>query len=252
MLLKRLVDFLASFCGLVVLSPIIIPVLIAVWLQDFHSPFYIAPRAGLNGRVFRMIKIRSMVINADSSGVDSTSANDNRITSLGRFIRRCKLDEVSQLWNVFTGDMSLVGPRPNVLSAVKGYTNEERRLLEIPPGITDISSIIFADEGEILRNSTDPDGDYDRLIRPWKSRFGLFYRDHQSFILDMTLVMLTVVAIFSRERALQGVQKLLTELGADPDLLRVARRDCPLPMVAPPGAVKDESAPPPADKARAI
>ncbi len=112
--MKRLLDIICSFFGLVVLSPLLIPVMMLVFLQDFHSPFYIAPRVGKGGRIFRMVKLRSMVAGADKIGVDSTSADDFRITGIGHFIRKFKLDEFTQLWNVLKGEMSLVGPRPNV------------------------------------------------------------------------------------------------------------------------------------------
>src|SRR5258706_11897139 len=147
---KRLFDVVLSFFGLAAASPVLVPTTIAVWLQDFHSPFYIAPRVGMGGRNFRMVKLRSMVINADRTGVDSTGAADRRITAVGRFIRRYKLDELTQLWNVLLGDMSLVGPRPNVKRETDLYTEVEKGLLAAQPGITDFSSIIFSDEGEIL------------------------------------------------------------------------------------------------------
>ena len=104
-------------------------------------------------RDFRMVKLRSMVINADASGVNSTSNTDTRITAVGRFIRKFKLDELMQLWNVLIGDMSLVGPRPNVRSETDMYTPVERKLLTVRPGITDLASIVFSDEGEILSRS---------------------------------------------------------------------------------------------------
>src|SRR5687768_13405619 len=103
--------------------------MLLVWWQDKHSPFYMAPRVGKHGRAFRMVKLRSMVVNADQTGVDSTSADDRRILPIGRFIRRFKLDELPQLWNVVRGDMSLVGPRPNVKRETDQYTKVERRLL---------------------------------------------------------------------------------------------------------------------------
>lgn len=102
-----------------------------------------------------MVKIRSIIVKADQTGVDSTARDDKRITPVGRLVRNFKLDEFSQLWNVLKGDMSLVGPRPNVPGEVAMYTSEENRLLEIRPGITDISSIVFADEGDILRGAVD-------------------------------------------------------------------------------------------------
>ncbi len=235
---KRAFDILASAIGLIVASPVLIPVIVAVWLQDFHSPFYIATRIGKGGKPFRMVKLRSMVVNADKTGVDSTSAKDPRITPVGRFIRRYKLDELSQLWNVLKGDMSLVGPRPQVPRDVALYTNEEQRLLSVKPGITDIASIVFADEGDILKDSADPDLDYNRLIRPWKSRLGLLYIEHQSFLLDLRLIFLTALAIISRKRALSGIQHILDELGADEMLKRVARREEALQPYPPPGATE--------------
>lgn len=235
-MLKRLIDFMASAFGLLFVAPVMLPVMVLVWLQDRHSPFYIADRAGYRGKNFRMVKLRSMVINADKSGVDSTSANDRRITAVGHFIRRFKLDELSQLWNVMIGDMSLVGPRPNVASEVSRYTNEEKGLLEAKPGITDISSIVFSDEGDILKDSRDPDLDYNRLIRPWKSRFGLLYIEHQGFLLDMMLIALTIVAIVSKRKALIAVSFILQTLDAPDELVAVAERQTMLVPYAPPGA----------------
>ncbi len=237
-MLKRLFDILASLFGLILASPILVPTMIAVWLQDFHSPFYLAPRVGKDGKLFRMVKLRSMVVNADRTGVDSTSAGDRRITSVGHFIRRYKLDELSQLWNVLKGDMSLVGPRPQVQRDVALYTDEERRLLSVKPGITDISSIVFSDENEILKDSQDPDIDYNQLIRPWKSRLGLLYVANRSVILDIKLIALTAVAILSRERALEGVQKILDDLRADAQLKQAARRQDKLAPFPPPGAAE--------------
>ena len=139
-------------------SPVLLPVMFLVWWQDRHSPFYVASRVGLDQRPFRMVKLRSMRIGADKSGVDSTSAGDSRITPVGHFIRRYKLDELTQLWNVLIGDMSLVGPRPNVERETRLYTDLEQRLLTVKPGITDYASIVFADEGEILQGQVRQPG----------------------------------------------------------------------------------------------
>lgn len=237
-MIKRLFDIIVSLVGLIVASPILIPTMVAIWLQDFHSPFYIAPRVGKDGNLFRMVKLRSMIVGADKTGVDSTAAGDRRITKVGHFIRRYKLDELSQLWNVLKGDMSLVGPRPQVQRDVALYTDEERRLLSVKPGITDISSIVFADEGEILKDKPDPDLAYNQLIRPWKSRLGLLYIEHQSLLLDLRLIFLTAVTIISRERALEGIQRILSDLGADEQLKRVALRQEPLKPYPPPGATE--------------
>ena len=167
-MVKRALDLTVALLALVVLSPLFAAILFLVWRQDGHSPFYVADRAGRDGRPFKMIKIRSMVVNADRTGVESTSANDGRITALGHFIRRWKLDELSQLWNVLRGDMSLVGPRPNTLRAIEGYSSAEQRLLDARPGITDFSSIVFSDEGAILAvghgTRGDAEGPQQRLV----------------------------------------------------------------------------------------
>lgn len=234
-MLKRLFDFTASAFGLLLASPVLLPVMFLVWRQDGHSPFYVAPRVGLNDKSFKMIKLRSMVINADKSGVDSTAANDNRITAVGQFIRRYKLDELTQLWNVFKGDMSLVGPRPNVKRETDLYTPVERKLLNVKPGITDISSIVFSDEGDILKDQPDPDIAYNQLIRPGKSILGLLYIENQSLLIDIRLCFLTVIAILSREKALAGIQKILKDINATDDVLQLAQRTQPLVPRPPPG-----------------
>lgn len=234
-MLKRLFDVVASAAGLIVASPVLLPVIFLVWRQDRHSPFYIAPRVGKNDKPFKMVKLRSMVINADKSGVDSTSANDNRITTVGQFIRRYKLDELTQLWNVFKGDMSLVGPRPNVKRETDLYTPVERKLLEVKPGITDISSIVFSDEGDILKDQADPDIAYNQLIRPGKSMLGLLYIENQSLWLDIKLCFLTVIAVLSREKALAGVQAVLKDINAPEALRQLALRQQPLVPQPPPG-----------------
>ncbi|TAK42804.1 MAG: sugar transferase [Betaproteobacteria bacterium] len=235
---KRLIDVLLSAVGLLASSPVLVPVMLLVWWRDRHSPFYVAPRVGRQGAPFLMVKLRSMVVNADRTGVDSTGANDARITPVGHFIRRYKLDELTQLWNVLRGDMSLVGPRPNVKRETDLYTPIERRLLEVRPGVTDFSSIVFSDEGDILKDQVDPDIAYNQLIRPGKSLLGLFYLEHRSLGLDLQLIALTAVAIVSRRRALRGVQRILAQLGAERRLLEIAERAKPLEPMPPPGATK--------------
>jgi lipopolysaccharide/colanic/teichoic acid biosynthesis glycosyltransferase len=236
--MKRIFDIVISGAGLLLASPILCPVIFLVWKQDRHSPFYIAPRVGKNGKLFRMVKLRSMIINADKSGVDSTGANDQRITKVGHFIRRYKLDELTQFWNVLLGDMSLVGPRPNVQRETDLYTHTERRLLEVRPGITDFASIVFSDEGDILKDEQDPDIAYNQLIRPGKGYLGLFYIDHQSFWLDIRLCVCTAIAILSRQKALDRISAILKSLGADEGLMRIARRQGALYPMPPPGGSK--------------
>jgi|APLak6261670569_1056079.scaffolds.fasta_scaffold05750_2 lipopolysaccharide/colanic/teichoic acid biosynthesis glycosyltransferase len=237
-MLKRLFDLIASGLGLILASPVLLPVMFLVWWQDKHSPFYVAPRVGKGDVPFKMIKLRSMVVNADKTGVDSTGANDRRITAVGHFIRRYKLDELSQLWNVFVGDMSLVGPRPNVKRETDLYTPVERKLLEVKPGITDFASIVFSDEGDILADQVDPDIAYNQLIRPGKSMLGLFYIENRSLVLDIKLCFLTALAIISRKSALVRVNRLLKKLGASQELLQIAARATPLVPMPPPGGTR--------------
>ena len=236
--MKRVLDFMASFCGLLVISPILMPVIALVWMQDYKTPFYIAPRVGKDGKEFNMIKLRSMIVNLDKSGPDSTSVNDERVTPVGHFIRRFKLDELSQLWNVLVGDMSLVGPRPNVKNGTDLYTEVEKKLLSIKPGITDFSSIIFSDEGVILKDKDDPDLAYDQLIRPWKSRLGLVYIENQSLVLDVQLILCTLLAILSKKNALDWVSKKLMKLGVDENIVMISRRQVDLYPFPPPGVDK--------------
>ena len=235
--MKRLLDIVAATLGLIVLSPLIIVLSFLIWLQDYHSPFYIASRMGRGERPFRMVKFRSMVIRADTSGVDSTAGDDPRITALGRTIRRFKFDEIPQLWNVLKGEMSLVGPRPNVERETVLYTPDEKRLLSMRPGITDLSSIVFSDEGDILEGSPDPDLKYNQVIRPWKSRLGLLYVDAKPGIsTDLRIIALTVRSALDRAAALSGVYSISQKLGADPSLLEIITRRNPLPAAPPPGA----------------
>jgi lipopolysaccharide/colanic/teichoic acid biosynthesis glycosyltransferase len=234
--MKRFLDILLSAFGLTVFSPVLIVVMFLIWKQDRHSPFYIPPRVGKDERMFRMVKLRSMIVGADKTGVDSTSASDSRITPVGHFVRRFKLDEITQLWNVLKGDMSLVGPRPNVQRETELYTSVEKKLLSLKPGVTDLASIVFSDENDILKNSKDPDIDYNQLIRPWKSRLGLIYVEHQSLLLDIALILLTVVAVFSKPVALRGVSAILVWLKAPQDVIRVSKREAKLIPHPPPGS----------------
>ena len=189
---KRLLDLTASVIGLIIFSPLL--VLIAIWVKlDSPGPvFYRAERAGLEGKPFRIFKFRSMVANADKIGGPTTSAGDARVTRSGRFIRRLKLDELSQLINVAQGDMSLVGPRPEVVDKVEKYTAEERTTLELRPGITDWASIWNSDEGAVLEGAPDPDAVYERVIRPRKMELQLFYCRNRSLLGDIRIILHTL------------------------------------------------------------
>jgi len=192
---KRIFDFMVSFVGVVALLPIL--AVIAVWIKfDSSGPvFYRGIRVGKNGKSFRVFKFRTMVVNADKIGGPSTSEDDPRVTKVGRFIRSYKIDELPQLLNVLKGEMSLVGPRPEVPSEVELYTNEERGLLSVTPGITDWASIRFRNEGEILKGSLDPHLAYREKIRPEKIRLGLDYAEKHGFGIDLKIIVATLWAI---------------------------------------------------------
>ena len=234
--MKRAFDFTAALIGLIILSPLLLLLCLLVWLQDRHSPFYIPHRVGRGEKPYRMIKLRSMVVRADANKVDSTANNDPRITVIGRTIRRCKFDEIPQLWNVLVGDMSLVGPRPNVSRETDLYTAEEKRLLSVRPGITDISSIVFSDLGAILEGHPDPNLAYNQLVRPYKSRLGLLYLDHSSVTLDIMIILVTLLSSMNRRAALRCLRAIVTDLNAPEEIVAVVNRVAPLRPLPPPGA----------------
>jgi lipopolysaccharide/colanic/teichoic acid biosynthesis glycosyltransferase/nucleoside-diphosphate-sugar epimerase len=234
--LKRTFDCVAALCGLITLWPLLIVIALAVWLEDRSSPWFWGVRVGRGGQTFRMLKFRTMIPDAWKSGVSSTAAGDRRITRVGHVLRRAKLDELPQLWNVLMGDMSLVGPRPQVETEAALYTGEEQLLFQARPGVTDLASVVFADEGQILAGLTNPDLHYNQSIRPWKSRLGLLYIERQSLIGDLRILGLTFLAAISREHALGGVARILDSWDADPLLRRMALRQEPLLAWPPPGA----------------
>ncbi len=234
--MKRAIDIAVALAALLAFWPVMMVVAVVVWRGDGRSPWYRGMRIGRGGVKFRMLKFRTMRVGAASTGVNSTGQGDARITPVGRALRRCKLDELPQLINVLAGEMSLVGPRPQVPTDASLYTREERRLLDVRPGITDLASIVFADESAILKDAADPDLLYNQIIRPWKSRLALLYVDHASLALDVRIVMGTAMALLSRRRALQQVERMLRGWDADPLLVRMASRREELLAHAPPGA----------------
>ena len=190
--MKRLFDFFVSFLGLIVLSPVILAVSIAIKIEDGGSVFYRARRTGLHGFSFIMYKFRSMVKDAEKIGPSSTSSDDIRMTKTGIFLRKLKLDEIPQLLNVFIGNMSIVGPRPEVKKFTDMYTIEEHEILSFKPGITDWASIWNSNEGEILAGAADPDKAYLELIRPEKIRLQLKYVKNHNFLIDLKIIFLTL------------------------------------------------------------
>ncbi len=237
-MIKRIFDIIFSLIGLLFFFPFLILFAIFVWSYDKKSPLYISPRIGKNFEIFNLIKIRTMTVSTYKNNVKSTSANDPRITPVGKIIRKYKIDELVQLCNVLVGNMSLVGPRPNVKSEVDLYTQIERELLLVKPGITDFSSIIFSDEGKILENKENPDVAYRQLIRPWKSRLGLIYIKHQSILLDFKLIILTLLGIIAKPIAIKLIIKELIKFKVDKNLIDIASRKVELFPFFPPGSDK--------------
>lgn len=198
-MLKRMFDFTFALIGLIALSPLFLITSIVIKLESKGPIFYRGVRVGRNGKQFKIYKFRSMVQDADKIGASSTSSVDARVTKVGRFIRKFKLDEFSQLINVLVGDMSLVGPRPEVQKFVDRYTEEEKVILTLRPGITDWSSIKFHNEGGIIEASGVQDADeaYAKLIRPEKLRLQLKYVREHNFWIDIKIILSTLFTIIS-------------------------------------------------------
>lgn len=192
---KRIFDVALSAVGLSLLWPLLMFVALAVKFDSVGPALYRGCRAGLNGRPFNMLKFRTMVVGADRLGGPSTANDDPRVTRLGLILRKYKIDEFPQLINVLLGDMSFVGPRPEVLSEVLSYSAEERRLLSVRPGITDWASLQFRNEGQLLAGSPDPHRAYHEKIRSAKVELGLEYVRQKSLRIDFKILFETVQAL---------------------------------------------------------
>jgi len=197
--LKRALDIAVSSGALLVLSPALTVIGWRIWWEDRGPVLYSGIRVGRDGRLFRMHKFRTMVRDADKLGGPNTPDDDPRLTKIGSTLRKYKLDELPQLLNVLVGEMSLVGPRPQVLEDVELYTPAERALLSVRPGITDWASIRFRNEGELLRGSPDPAEAYWQKIRPEKIRLGLEYVERQSLRVDLEILAATAAAVIGLE-----------------------------------------------------
>lgn len=195
--MKRLFDMIASGLGLLMLSPLFL--VLAVWIKmDSSGPvFYRQVRVGLHNRDFRIFKFRSMRVGADKGSLVTIGGRDPRVTRSGYYIRKFKLDELPQLLNVFLGDMSLVGPRPEVRHYVDYWTSEQMHVLDVRPGITDPASIKFRNENELMERAEDPEKYYIEVIMQEKIKLYLEYVHNQSFLGDIGLIFKTFVAIVS-------------------------------------------------------
>jgi len=207
-MIKRAIDLTLSLVGLLVLAPALVLIGVAIRITSPGPVFYRGTRVGRSGREFRIMKFRTMQVDAEQIGSSSTPDDDQRITRIGAILRRGKLDELPQLWNVVVGDMSMVGPRPQVRWAVERYTENECILLSVRPGITDPASLRFANEGEILRACADPDKAYFELIHPEKMRLSIDYVKNRTDLGDLAIILATLGAVCGwRSRGSVGSQK---------------------------------------------
>jgi lipopolysaccharide/colanic/teichoic acid biosynthesis glycosyltransferase len=198
----RFFDILFSLIGLLLLSPLLIIVYILIVLESEGSGIYTQVRVGFNSNNFKLYKFRSMFTGSDKNGVITIGSNDTRVTKIGRFIRKYKIDELPQLFNVLVGDMSIVGPRPEVPEYVKFYTNEQIRVLGIKPGITDYASIEYANENEILGLAIDPHSTYVNEVLPKKIKLNFKYIDNKSLKEYFIIIVLTFLKIVSKNKVL--------------------------------------------------
>ena len=195
--MKRLFDIVASGLGLIVLSPLFL--ILAIWIKlDSKGPiFYRQVRVGYKNKDFRIFKFRSMRVGADKGSLVTIGGHDPRVTRSGYFIRKFKFDELPQLINVFLGDMSLVGPRPEVRHYVDYWTPEQMHVLDVRPGITDPASIKFRNENELMENAEDPEKYYIEVIMQEKIKLYLEYVEKHSFFYDLGLIFKTFWVIVS-------------------------------------------------------
>ena len=191
--IKRIFDIVASGLGIIVLSPILLIIALIIKKESDGPVFFKQIRVGEKGRNFEILKYRTMVVDAEKMGRQITVGNDNRITKIGGFLRKYKLDELPQLINVFKGDMSLVGPRPEVPRYVNMYNEEQRKVLDVKPGITDLASIRYRDENELLGTAEDPDDMYINTIMPDKLALNLEYINKSNVFFDIYIILKTIV-----------------------------------------------------------
>ena len=195
--MKRLFDIIFSFFGLVLISPILAIIAFLIKLTSPGPVFYRGLRIGKNGKFFKIFKFRTMVVGAEEMGGPSTPIDDPRLIKIGNFLKRFQLDELPQLINVFKGEMSLVGPRPEVRLYIDMMLEEERKtILSVMPGMTDLASLWNFHEGEILKGSSDPEKTYLEKIRPEKIRLQMEYVKNCSFLLDLKIILKTILKIF--------------------------------------------------------
>jgi lipopolysaccharide/colanic/teichoic acid biosynthesis glycosyltransferase len=189
--MKRLFDIVSSLLGLLFLFPILILISSVIVATSRGGVFYSQTRVGKNQKYFNLLKFRTMKPNSEKAGQLTVGNNDSRITGIGRVLRKLKLDEIPQLFNVIRGEMSIVGPRPEVPKYVDLYSEEQLKVLSVRPGLTDLASIEFINENEILGNSENPEKEYVEVIMPKKLRLNIQYIENQTFLGDIKLIFKT-------------------------------------------------------------
>ena len=194
----RLIDWFVALIGLLILSPIFLIIAFVIKFTSVGPVFYLAQRIGKGSSTFHLYKFRSMVVNADKQGPGITISGDSRVTPIGRFLRRYKIDELPQLVNVFKGEMSLVGPRPESPYYVSHYTPEQRQVLTVRPGITSAASLAYRHEEQLLAGK-DWETTYLNEIMPAKLAIDLEYVKHRTVWTDIKLVLRTILAMFQSE-----------------------------------------------------
>lgn len=201
-MIKRIFDIVCSLIGLIILSPLFLILEVIIAATSPGGVFFRGVRVGQYGKPFRIFKFRSMVKDAEGKGKWNVGDNDDRITPIGHFLRNTKIDELPQLINVLIGDMSLVGPRPELQVYVDMYTEKEKPILDLKPGITDWASITNFDQFEVFTKAKDPDEAYLEYIRPLKLKLQLYYREHNSFLNDIKIIFWTIYKVISRTEKL--------------------------------------------------
>lgn len=196
MIIKRFFDIFFSFIGLIILLPFLIIISIIILIDDSSPVFYLQERIGKNFKPFKIIKFRTMTQGSDKKGLLTVGNDDKRITKTGYFLRKYKLDELPQLFNVLKGDMSFVGPRPEVKKYVDLYNDEQKKILLVKPGITDYASMVFRNENEILAKSDNPENTYIENIMPEKIKLNNKYIDNNNIIIDFKIIFKTLLLIF--------------------------------------------------------
>lgn len=194
-MLKRLFDIVASFIGIIILLPCFIIISFLIIINSGFPVFYLQIRVGKNGKDFRLVKFRSMGKDAEKNGLLTVGGRDSRVTKIGYYLRKYKLDELPQLFNVLFGSMSLVGPRPEVRKYVDLYTKEQLEVLYVKPGITDFASLEYFNENELLSKSANPEETYIKDIMPQKLTLNLKYIEQRSFLTDMKIICNTLLKI---------------------------------------------------------